>query len=62
MQEGAKLCHTVGSYCSSRILGSCTERKTGSQLLERLSIISSPQGETMLPSIVQHLALPQDIP
>ncbi|MDR1424965.1 MAG: conjugal transfer protein TraN [Azoarcus sp.] len=29
MQEGAKLCHTVGSYCSSRILGSCTERKTG---------------------------------
>lgn len=34
MQEGAKLCHTVGSYCSSciNLFGSCvscTERKTG---------------------------------
>jgi conjugal transfer pilus assembly protein TraF len=33
-----------------------------SQLLERLSIVASPQGETMLPGIVQHLALPQDMP
>jgi conjugal transfer pilus assembly protein TraF len=33
-----------------------------SQLLERLSIVSSPQGEAMLPGIVQHLALPQEIP
>jgi conjugal transfer pilus assembly protein TraF len=29
-----------------------------SQLLERISIVSSPQGEAMLPGIVQHLALP----
>jgi len=29
-----------------------------SQLLERISIVSSPEGERMLPGIVQHLALP----
>jgi conjugal transfer mating pair stabilization protein TraN len=29
MREGAGLCHTVGTYCSSHTLGSCTERKTG---------------------------------
>lgn len=29
-----------------------------SQLLERISIVSSPQGEAMLPSATRHLALP----
>ena len=27
MKEGAALCHEVGSFCSSRFLGSCTEEK-----------------------------------
>jgi conjugal transfer pilus assembly protein TraF len=29
-----------------------------SQLLERIAIVSSPQGEAMLPGLIQHLALP----
>jgi conjugal transfer mating pair stabilization protein TraN len=29
MKEGAGLCHTVGTWCSSRTFGSCTEHKTG---------------------------------
>lgn len=49
MKEGAGLCHTVGSWCSSKILGSCTEHRTGKCCFNSmLARIVNEQGRTQV--------------
>ena len=49
MKEGAGLCHTIGSWCSSRTFGSCTEHTTGKCCFNSmLARIINEQGRTQV--------------